>query len=176
MNPKVVEIFKRVRDVHAEVYAELQQVHKDCNECGDIKELADQAYALREIYKYADDIRKEAEQTKRQCERLACFIYVAKNKDGPIRTPFATCTPTIKMMASIPSKRKEPERYHTFMSGLGLPDEIIAADACRVHWPSFVEYYSRLQEEGRPTPPGIDVSKDYAVYSLTIRGQKGVDE
>jgi hypothetical protein len=162
--------------MHAEIYRELSQLKEQSLKCGDMQELADRAYALRDMHKYVDDLRKELDQTKSVCERIACLLWAKDSEGDPIRTDHCTASPKIKYMASLPSRTRDPEAYANLMGHLGIPDGLLPEDVVRPHWPGFVNYMTRLAEEGLPLPEGIDVDKTYPVYSLTIRGKKGVNE
>lgn len=146
-----------------------------CQKLVSIDELADAAFAMREIYNYLDDLRKEVKANKELCERMTCLLWARTSTGDPVRTPFVTATPCIKMTASIPKRSTNLEAWEALMRFLKIPEELWSEEVVRPHWPSFVEYTSKLLEQGKPLPDGIDPNKTYPVYSLTLRGKIDVD-
>lgn len=178
MKKTAIDLYTLTKSTHARIYLLAKTLHQDAIEgrC-DMEELADLTYALREVFNYIDDMRKEISKTKQACERIACVLWSHKSDGDPIRTPYCTGTPKVKMMASLPNKRREPEKYAALMTHLGIDPSLWKGenDAVRVHWPGFVEHMTALAEKGLPLPAGIDVDKTYPVYSLTIKkGKKGI--
>lgn len=175
MKNDVKTAYKTVSDLHAVAYAELQDVQEAVRTCSDPKELADYSYALREISKFADDIRKIADAVKETAEKIACAICIRDEHVGTIRTEYCVATPKLKMSASLPSKRTEPEAYNRLLEFLGIRDEISDTDCVRLHWPGMVDLITLRTEAGKPLPPGLEMAKTYPVYSLSpMRKLKGV--
>lgn len=143
-------------------------------------EQADYAYAFREIYRLADDLRKEAQLNKDLSEKIACLLWVKDGTGESIRTEHCTCTPKVRMSAKIPKKSHDPEDYANLMRFLQIPESVWNIpdedfEVVRIHWPGFIEYVSKLLEEGKPLPPGVDPEKSHPLYSLTILGRSPVD-
>lgn len=179
MREDMVAVYQRLRNVHAEVYATVSQVREQMKQVCDIDEHADVVYACHETMKYLDDIRTEINKLNDQCEKIACAIWVREGTGETIRTSFCTVSPEVKIMASIPRKKTDPDSYNAFMRSLGVSDDVLRQpeDVVRPHWPGLVEYVSRLAAAGKPLPPGVDPDKTYPVYTLHIRAKrKGVDE
>jgi hypothetical protein len=148
----------------------VERIHSE----GDIKELADMAYALKRIEEMFCDIEKRTRNTYELTERLLCMLWAKSGDSDPIRTEHCTVTPRIRMAAQIP-KKGTPE-YEELMTSLGIVGEAASSDAVRPHWPGLVEYVTGLLAAGRQLPKGIDTSKTYPVYGVTIRQRKGITE
>jgi len=177
MHPLAKEVYKAVYTAHAEAYAKLKKMHDVVGSCSDVKEQADFAYALRETAKLADDLRKMADATRSIAEKICCAVAVKDGITDPVRTEYCTATPRIKMSATLPNKRTDPERYAQLLEFFGMTDEAREMDVARINWNGFVDYVTRACEEGRPLPPGVDMEKTYPVYSLSpLRRKKGVLE
>ncbi len=176
MVPEAQALFAILENAHSQVYLGVKALHEKVAACHDMVELTELAWTLKQSHKYADDMRKELERTQKTCERLACLLWT-KTDGGPIRSPSCTATPRVKMMASLPHRERDPEAYAALMSYLKIPPELWGDkdnyDVVRVHWPGFVDYLTEKIENGEPTPPGIDVTKTYPVYGLTMRGKRG---
>ena len=141
---------------------------------GDIKELADMAYALKKIMEIFDEVEKRTRNTYELAERLLCMMWAQAGDSDPIRTPYCTITPRIRMAAQIP--KKGSVEYEELMKALGITVELQATDAVRPHWPGLVDYVTELLTNGRQLPPGVDPNKTYPVYGVTIRPRKGITE
>jgi len=167
-----VDLYRSIREFHAKTYASLQTAREQIGKCNDLEELTDRVYALREAYKYADDVRKELRNTKELAERIACLIWAKMTDGGPVKTDFCTGVANVKIMASLP--KKGTASHEALLKHFGISKE--HAETVQFHWPSMVEYLTHLTSEGRPLPAGVDPDRTYPVYTLTVRARKGVDE
>jgi hypothetical protein len=172
------QLYKRVSDDFKETYALLSALGKRCEHLNDMQELADGALACREVYRLADDTRKEVDKLRKLCERMACLLWVKDSDGEPIRTRFCTATPDVKIIASIPKRTTRPDDYARLMTHLGIPVEMWDRDieVVRPHWPGFVDYISKLTAQGLPMPPGIDPDRTYPEYHLRTRRTRDVDD
>ncbi len=175
MKHDIKTAYKTVSDLHAIAYKQLQDVQDAVKTCSEPKELADYSYGLREISKYADDIRKIADAIKETAEKIACAICIRDEHVGTIRTDYCVATPKLKISASLPSKRKQPEEYNRLLEFLGIRGELADTDSVRLHWPGMVDLVTLRAEQGLPLPPGMEDQTTYPVYSLSpMRKLKGV--
>ena len=174
------ELFRKCKVAFTTIYSELMDIRARLKGDSDLETHADIAMAMKSCYKYVDDLRKELKRTQEQSERIACILWLKDSDGDPIRTDYVTAIPRIKQMAAIPKRSSSPLEYSRLMTFLGVPEELWGDDAVeevvRVHWPGFVEYLTKLAEDGLPMPDGIDPDKTYPVYSLTLRQKKEVDE
>lgn len=168
-------LFTKSRKAHKEIYEELVRIKVFIKQCGRMEEQADVAYAANEAFKLLDDLRKEAQVIRELAEKIGTALWVKVSNGDPIRTDYVTATPRVKMTATLPKKSKDPVAYATFMRFLKIPEDIADAEVVRPHWPAVVELLSKLMEEGKPLPPGIDPDKMYPVYKMTLRGKAAPD-
>jgi hypothetical protein len=154
------------------MYQYLLSLQKDLEEEIDEKELADISFALRECENLLQDVRKEVSKTLARAKHSTCYVWTAKqmsNPNGePIRTPYVTATPEIKMYVPFPSK-KDKEGWSELMEYLGVSKETADNELVRPHYNSMLELCTRLSKEGKPLPPGLDPSKQKPIHDLRFR-------
>jgi len=171
-------MFQTALDAYNDLYERVSEIKRESATCADLEELADIAYAFRETHKYLADIASETKRAQEAVEKLTCLLWVNTSDGGTIRTKHCSATPQMKLTASIPKKHSHPERHSKLMGHLGVPEKLWKGDLelVRIHWPSFVEYTSALEEQGKSLPPGIDADKTYTVYRLRIVKKRNVNE
>jgi len=174
MNQTVRELYIDVRDFHHKLLRVLPEIEQEIKSGSDEKEMADLAYAMREIARLCDDARKRCEQKKRLAEQLACALTIAVTQSAePIRTEFCRASPKMRSIVSVPRRSKEPEKYAELMKYLGVPEHLWQGGEHAVvntHWPGLMDLLAAKQERGEPLPPGIDPNKTYPEYTLVIHG------
>ncbi len=74
MDPRVVRIYELAVRAHAEIYAEVARLREDVKKNNDMKDLANNVYALRESAKRLDDIEKETRSLMDTCEKIVKFL------------------------------------------------------------------------------------------------------
>lgn len=174
MHALAIELFRTARDTHAKLHGLLLRLDKEVKNSHDLKELADIAYAVDEVRKLADDTRRESAAVNELSEKLCCALWTVMGSSEPIRTATVTATPDSKLIATLPSRKKQPEEYKTLMIGLGMAPEAADQDIFKPHWPGIMDHITRLASEGKPLPPGIDPGKTYTQYKLVFRAKKEV--
>lgn len=184
MHAKAIELFQYIQVVHRELTPALDEAHEHTRTEKDLGELADIAYAMREIAKFADEIRKQADKVQDTAGKLACLYWSEAQEMEPIKTKHCTGTPDVGLMVSIPNKRKDPENYAAFIEWLGIPRELAVYDnpedrdehkPVDLHYNGVCEYLTKRLAAGGDMPPGIDIEKTYSVFKLKIRKKKAVD-
>lgn len=180
MKPEVKELMEQTQALYASIYDALATVAQDTKEKERRKsELADTAFAMREISQLADHIRKRAEAIQALAEQLACMLALRDMDGEAIRTDYVTATPHVQQVARVPNSR-EPERYRLFMEHLGVPEELWhrpttdhdvleKKEIVRLHWPGVLQYLTECAEQGLPVPPGMKSDLTYAKYSLRMK-------
>ena len=180
MRKTAQDLYRLISNAHASCHLMVQQVWESSKQSGDVIDVTDLAYAAREAWRLADDMRKELNRLQEEYERLACILWVHEGSGDSIRTGWCTATPTIKQNATLPKKSTEPENYAKFMGYLGIKPELYqdetVDEVVRPHWPGVSGLLTRLAEQGNPLPPGIDPNKVRTTWGLTIRGRKGITE
>lgn len=173
---QLVKTYDDLKKLYTEAYATLILERGEIETCSDLELLADKVYALREISRLADDLRKEAFSLMETASKIACVLWTAHSDGEPIRTKLCTATPKITQGAYIPKKSRNPKEYAELMAYLGIPNDVADNETVRVHWPSFCALLTEKSEKGEPLPDGIDTTKLYTKYSLTIRSKRPLEK
>jgi len=180
MKQNMIELYRKIRDLHNYVVSQMETINLDTASCGNVENIADTAFALRECATFAEEIKKKCDKMGWLAQKTACYIYVSMNENGaePIRTEYCTATPDIKQVASLPDKRKQPAEYASLMAHYAIPLDVYAGEnpLMQAYWPGMIERINADQKAGLPLPPGIDPTKLVADYRLLIRKKKGVIE
>jgi len=176
MKQEMINLYKTTKTWYNQCYQELLKAQKQLQTARTPEEAADMAYALNELHKWCDDMRKEAKRAKEIADRVACLLWVQRDNGDNIKTDHCTATPIIKMQPKVPKLSSDPEAYYALMDYLGIPRTTSDQELVRVHWPSMVEYLTLLAEEGRPMPKGIDPNGSRPEYRLMIRSKRAVDD
>ena len=167
--------YGELRDHYVKTYGLISSLRdKVKNKKYTMEEMVDILYVMRRCSQYLDDIRKEVDGVNKTIENVCCLLYVHTNanepeKAGPIRGTMAMGSPRIRMQGAIPNKNKEPEKYKALLQYFGVSEDSIDKKLFYLHWPNLCEEISRLAAEGKPLPPGMDPSKLYPNYSISIR-------
>lgn len=179
MPPDAVEMFITIRDMHAKCHVLMGKLESLGKTCADPETITNIAFAMHKAHELVDDTRKKLVCSGELLQKIACAIATVSGNVDAIKTAYVTATPDCKMSATLPKKSSDPEGYAALMEYLGVKEEYWKAedtDECiRVHFPGMCKLISKLAEEGRPLPPGIDPEKTFAIYRLLMRGKKGVD-
>lgn len=182
MKPEFQQAHKLVANAHTELYNRLANLQASAERTVDLETLADLAYTMREIETLLDDSRKQAKHLYEMLSQKISLLHFSAAqisgslKAAPIKTYHCTVSPTVKMSASTPSAKSQPDEYAAFMRGLGATDEQIASDTLRPHWPSVTEWLSARLAQGHALPDGIELGQLRPVYSLVIRSNKPVSD
>lgn len=183
MHDDAKTLYADVKKAHERQYKRLIALRTEVHEMAkqvDLDELADVAFALREIEKLTHDIEKEARLLREFTEKLACAAWVQIGEAETIKTEYCTATPSVKMMVSLPTRKNQPEQYQQLCLALGIPSELIGDETdpgpVSVNWPGMVEYLTAKLQKGEPLPAGLDMKKTYNIYKLNIRKRKEIDD
>lgn len=141
-----------------------------------LKDMVNFIYVMREISKFADDLRKEADGISHLFENMACAVWVTQGDGEPIRSALATGTPDVKLAIKIPSRKTQPEEYAKLMKHFEIPEQAITDKVVKLYWPGLCEHVSLLAEEGKPLPPGVDPNNTYPTYKVRIKPYANLDE
>lgn len=175
MKPEAKEIYSEVKECFQSVIMKMEELKQDVLSTPDTKELVDMIYALRETYKYADDLRKEIERLRILAARIG-VVHCDAQMIERVQTDYCSGTPKETSTFNYPHKRiKDPERYDTLMQALGIPFDVYSQELVRIHWPEFQRYCQRLLALGKNPPAGIDPADSNPVYDFSIRKKKEID-
>lgn len=170
MRTAAKHLYRTILVAHMEALGYIQTERASTmNDPTNLADLAD----LCLVIKQAQDLVKELQTQLNKClelsSQLICAQWTQQEMSEPIRTPYTTCIPHIKMMVKFPNKKHQPEEYKKFCEHFGVSEELINSGAMQPHWPSMIEYITGLMEQGFPPPPGCDPTSLYPVYSVTSR-------
>jgi hypothetical protein len=171
MKDEFLEFYRTVNLAHRELVAKCVAFeHQLPSLSGDLHDLADLAYVLRECYAHADESRKELSRVQALLAKLYYILWASDpSAVDSVKTRWCSCTPDPKTVASIPHHAKEPQAYAAIMRVLGVPEAIIPTGLMRVGWEEFGNFLTERTKQGLPIPDGIDPSKTHIEYRLSIR-------
>lgn len=175
MRDSTKRLYNYISMNHKLMHQEIENWSKEEKDNYSAFELADSSYALREMIAFMEDTVKQLKKQENMAHAKCGVIYVTSTAEGPIKTPYCQATVHVKQIPEIPKLHKNPEEYQTFMSYLGIPQDLIDADMIRLQWNSFMDWYNTRIAQGYPTPKGIDVSKTVSTASLRIRKKKEIE-
>lgn len=168
MKNTLVELYAEARRAHAAVLLKLHEVKTEFAGSGDMAELADAVYALKETEKLAEDVEKETRKLRELAEKLCCAAWLSSDGDV-IRTNYVSATPEVKQTMETP--KPGTEGYAALCAHFGVnPDS-----PYRPHWPSMLEVVSADLAAGRPAPPGLNPEKTWTVFRVATRKKKAID-
>jgi hypothetical protein len=172
---------KAAKDAYAKLmamYGDYVEHHNELvklmHEEGHITELADLAYVLRQLDDMIHDMHKKSASTYELAGRLLCLMWAKNGSDEPVRTPYCTITPKIKMAANLP--KRGSDEYIALLTSMGFTAEMLETDAVRPHWPGLTDFITQRLTEGRALPAGLNQASTYPVYGITILKKKGITE
>lgn len=177
MLTEFADLYTKIKAQHEEIYLAVSKLRDRFRVEGDVEVFADGVYAAAECLKFLEDSTKTLKAFKEGLEKITCAIWVKNGQTEAIKTEFCNVTPRLRMMAQIPTKTKDPERYALLMDHLKIPREVwdVGEDAkspVSIHWPGMMDYISTLIEQGKPLPPGLDKASTYAVYKASVTKQR----
>ncbi len=181
MKQEFVRAFVECRKAHENAIKAEAELRAIIMATPDEGELADGAYALRECSALMEDATTRLRATGKLAEKMAGLVASASMVET-IRTPYVTATPKPHIRASVPSRKKDPEKWRELMLAVGMPAHLLGpqdedgSPAIDVYWPGFMALLSKNQAEGKPLPKGIDPTRTVTEYSLILHKKKGVTE
>lgn len=179
MHESAKEYYREVKKLYTYHVKNLLKMRGIIEKTSSQEELLDWILALNHSNKFIDEMRKNLNALEELAEKIACLLYIQSGSTEPIRTQYASGTPDVKLIASLPKRRTQLPEWQKLMSWLGVPAHLVEIEdqhAVDLHYPGLMAHLTRLVSEGKPLPPGIDPNKMYPEYHITLRPRKGVDE
>jgi len=174
---QIIKKYTLMKGVYLETYKLLTEIRDEVqSHTYTLTDMTNMLYVLREISKFADDLRKEIDGIASILEKVICALYIVKNLDDPIRASLVTGSPTIRQGVKLPKQSKDPDKYNELMAHFGISHDVAESNLVRPHWPGVCQYATTLAEEGKPLPPGINPEDTYSVYSVRLTIIKNLDE
>lgn len=178
MKPELKEAYKHVRTFYNECYAEVQNACRTLSNERDLDELADFAYALREMANVINDLRADLQGKRAVIEQAICMIVAQQDRLDPIITEYCRATPKPGIGVSVPSPNKDFEKYAELMEGFGIHERYWKErekPVLKVDWNGLIEYCSDRLAQGHNLPPFLKGLKQHPIYSVRLVARKEVD-
>jgi len=162
----VKTLYKDFRDAQEALYSAIPGLRAAIPTMS-LEELADLAYAMREINTLVKDAATMSNGTRETAEQVGCVIAI-KDSVTKIRTEHVTATPQLRMIAAVP-KKGTPE-FGALMEFLGVDEQLSSGTKpiVDINWHGYVEYLTNAMQEGKPIPPGVDIDRTYPKYSFRL--------
>lgn len=138
-----------------------------------LTEAADIGFMTREISRAFDDLRKEAEARSALAGKRIAVALTERSLNDPntpmtIQGRLASATPDVKIEAVLP--RAGTKEFDTFLEHLGVPPALVESGLIKPDWKRVQEHLNRLQEDGKPLPPGV--GKTYPRFHSVFRRKR----
>lgn len=164
---------------HQVQFQKLNELLKITSSIKNLEELTDIAFSIRKSLDLVEDQRKELNRFVESLEKVIGALWVQNGDSEPIRTDFVTASPRLKMVATVPSRHKDPEAYAKLMQFYNIPDHLWNVKeedhpVVSIHWPGLVDDISERTMRGLPLPDGLDPSKMITLYKVTFRQRKEI--
>lgn len=180
MNPATKELYQAASQLHAKTYGLLAELALALTKETDVAEVADVAFAMREMSKLLHEVEVRSNAVGESAQRLACAIAI-RDEIEEIKTEYVTAQPDLKLNAKLPSPKTEFEAYAKLMRYLKVPEELWNVGperrrAVDLQWPGMVEYLTDKAQRGEPLPDGVAAADTKPLFRLLMRRRKGVLE
>jgi len=169
-----VTMLHHCEELHQRTYKRLVEFRKAV-QTGSISNVdtVDLAYVLRELSKLHDDIRKETNRLLDMITNVTCLRVSQEGLEDEskatdkVRGRFATGSIDVKYGVNMP--KRDTQEFMDLCVALGLPSSMVQHKAFMPHWPTLVSFVTAMMRDGTVNIPGIDPSKTYPIYKLTLR-------
>ncbi len=165
-------LLHKIEDLHVEFRGEMQTLTAAMRDGKKTpEETTDIGFLFRECESILDDWRKDCQASKLLAELLIAKVILFSPKsvnegvEDTVHGTLATATPRLTTESGLP-KRGTPE-YTALLSHYGIPIELINKGLIALHYVEFAKEVTRLQEDGKPPPPGVGES--YSKFRCTFR-------
>jgi hypothetical protein len=174
----LTEMGQEATTFHAKMYRLLSNLEAATKKGIDLKTMADTAYYCREVDKLLQDLKVHANRVRKLAQDIGCLVWAQIGKEEPIRTEYCTASPKVKMMASLPHHKRQPEQYRELMAYMGLDPKLWDCEepAVKLSFNGMIDVLTQAAEDGKPLPPGVEPDKTYPVYDFHMLSKKGIDE
>lgn len=160
-------VYREAREAHARAYRAIVELQRGVASSGNIQELTDAIYSLRETAGLLDDARKEASKLMELLMVRCCALWTATD-GSPIRTEYCIGSPDIKKNVKVP--KGGTADYDAFCKHFGVDPKI----PFRPHWPEMLERISADIAAGKPCPPGCDPAEMVTKFVVSVRKKRPI--
>ena len=168
------ELYSRTAEYHKHVIETLEKLMQIAVRCKSVEDLADMRFVTWHLERLAAEIKKKINKLDQIVISAVTIRWLHSSLNGePIRTDYATFSPSITPIPKLPSQKEEPEKYNDCLRAMGVPDEAINTESVKIHWPALKEYIESLTEAGKPLPEAFtDLEQGMIAYSCRVSHKK----
>lgn len=184
------EIYAATVSLHKFVFDSLAAICRNI-EATPIDQKVDCSFCLAKVSELLEDLRKEVDAVKKkQIFRKICEQWVADPAmDSTIRGQFASGTPRIKKMTSLPDFDSDPEAYTYLMDYLGVAEDLrdkgkllvcegeFETEVLKINWKGFQDWVQMMEIQGHVLPPELVEKckmKQWPEYDVGLRKLKDI--
>lgn len=155
---QVYHLLLKMRELHRAFYEAASEFRNQAVNLPQ-DELVDIAYLCKKMDQLNEDTGKEVRKVGGLSEKLVCYKWVQDVQSNPstptrIEGELAHATTKVRAVPTLP-RRSDGENYTKLMRHLGMSDSLIESGLFDPKWTAISELVTKLQEDGRPLPPGI---------------------
>jgi hypothetical protein len=165
MEKSYKDLYARTAEYHKRLIEELEALGRQALEPQTLEDLADLRFVTWHLERLGADIKKKLASLDRVVVQVLVLRWANSSLNGdPIRTDYATFSPSLTAVPNLPSHKNDPEKYNECLRAMGVPDEVIDTEAVKIHWPALQNYVEQLASEGKPLPScfGSEFTQAYA--------------
>ena len=174
MERKHIELYEMVQTTHRKLVEAMIDFEHDVKTCGDLEYMADIAYVLRECETLLHHAKVEAAKLSNFTAKVFTSLWSIDPmamEDG-VATDWCVCKLKIKKFVTPPRQDRDPQRFKNIAMAMGMSEEAINSGLFRVDYDAFGTWLTEKMVNGEKLPEGIDPTKTYTEYSLSIRMKK----
>lgn len=135
-----------------------------------LPDVADIGYLSREISVIFDHMRLEAQARQALAGKRIAVTLTERSLSDPnvsttVKGQIASATPDVKIESILP--RAGTPEMQEFLKWIGVDPLVVESGMVKPDWKVVQEHINRLQEDGKPLPPGI--GKTYPRFHSIFR-------
>ena len=174
LDPEFKDLYRRTADFHKQLIQELEGLMSTAIKCTSLEDLANIRFITWHLERLGNDIKKKINKLDQLVIKATAMRWINSSLNGePIRTEYATFSPSITGVPRLPNRKEEPEKYNDCLRAMGVPDEAINTESVTIHWPALKDYIESLAEAGKPLPEAFsDLEEGMLAYSCRVSHKK----
>lgn len=173
INQELLQTYSVARKHHQEVCTLRNHVEAACRSM-DGGTIVDATYVLKRTSELADETRKEIDRTLVLVQKLGC-LAVMHTTDDKLHGQIANGYGKSGQELIVPDKDKNPNEYLALMRAIGVTEEMAANPYIKPSWKDVAEFTSKLAEEGKPIPPGLEHVQHTTKFTVVATAKRGSD-
>jgi len=183
MRDDIKRLYKLVEHCHKSVFLELESVFKSIVAEQSIEEFVDMVYAFKQANGLLKDMQKDFNKRIFNLEKIVCLLSVKLNIDdnpkynGMIKTDYVSAKPMTKMSVSLPSAKKDREKYNILMEKMGIPEACwkgLDRPMVLLDWLGTMEFVSKKLENAENIPKEYEDFKQTPQVTIRLYAGKEI--